>query len=93
LAAALDAMPEKKLITDALEDDGAVCALGALGKSRGIDMAKIDPHDPPQVAGAFDIAECLAQEVVYENDEAGYNETPEQRWQRVRKWVVAQIKP
>ena len=56
-------------------------------------MKEIDPEDPPQVAAAFDIAECLAQEIVYKNDEDGYyGETPEQRWIRMRAWVVKQIK-
>jgi hypothetical protein len=41
----------------------------------------------------FDIAKCLAQEVVYENDESPWRaETPEQRWTRMRKWVAAKIK-
>lgn len=35
LRRALDVLPEKKLIVDDLEKDGAVCALGALGKARG----------------------------------------------------------
>ena len=92
LLAALDAMPEKRLIRDELESQGEVCAIGALGLAKGIDMADIDPEDPPQVASAFDIAECLAQEVVYENDEGSWQkETPEQRWTRMRKWVAAKI--
>lgn len=104
LLAALDAMPEKVLITSALQDDsGDVCALGALGRQRGVDMSKIDPECPEQVAPAFNIAECLAQEVEYMNDE--YHErpydpkimdyrkiTPEERWQKMRAWVVSQIR-
>lgn len=94
LLAALDAMPDKKLVTDELEaEDGAVCALGALGKARGIDMANIDPHDSETVSATFDIADCLAREIVYINDEHWTPETPEQRWQRVRKWVASQITP
>lgn len=71
LLAALDAMPEKRLITDQLQESptGEVCAIGALGKARGIDMTGMDPECPEQVAPAFNIAECLAQEVVYMNDE------------------------
>jgi len=94
LAAALDAMPEKRLIANELESQGEVCALGSLGRAKGIDMSTIDPEDQPQVASAFDIAECLAQEVVYENDEGTWpRETPEQRWTRMRKWVESKIKP
>lgn len=92
LLAALDAMPEKALITEELEADGNVCALGALGLQRDIDMANLDPEEPEHVAAAFDIATCLAQEIVYMNDEwGGRNETPEQRWARMRGWVSKQI--
>lgn len=71
LLAALDAMPEKRLIAWELEESGEVCAIGSLGKARGVDMSKIDPSEPTAVAAAFNIAEPLAQEVVYENDECG----------------------
>jgi hypothetical protein len=93
LIVALDAMPEKRLIVNELEAEGEVCAIGALGRARGIDMSSIDPECPEQVAPLFDIAECLAQEVVYMNDEDGHHaETPEQRWTRMRKWVARQIR-
>jgi hypothetical protein len=94
LLSALDAMPEKVLIANELEaNDGGVCALGAVGKARGIDMTGVDPQEFEVVAPLFDIAEPLAREIAYENDECGtYRETPEQRFVRVRKWVVSQIK-
>lgn len=129
LLAALDAMPEKRLISDVIEvsaaadeqdaqawaklfDDpaaagryrdhfvktrpteykeGDVCALGALGRVRGLDLTALDPEQTDGVAAAFDIAEPLAREIVYMNDECGWNETPEQRWKRMRNWVAAQI--
>jgi hypothetical protein len=93
LLAALDAMPEKSLIAGELEEPaGQVCAIGALGKARGVDMSTIDPECPEQVAPPFDIAECLAQEVMYMNDEWGrYDEKPEDRWTRMRRWVAEQI--
>jgi hypothetical protein len=84
-------MPQKKLIVQELEKDGEVCAIGSLGRARGIDMSKIDPEDPEQVAGAFGIAPCLAQEVEYENDE-WCDKTDEQRWTRMRAWVAQNIK-
>ncbi len=93
LLAALDAMPAKRLIGDELVREDSVCAIGALGRARGIDMTHIDPDDPGAVAGAFNIATPLVQEVVWMNDEAGrLNETPEQRWSRIRAWVASQIK-
>lgn len=74
LLEALDTMPEKRLITEALQTaDGEVCAIGALGKARGIDMSDVDPDEPSEVAPLFDIAECLAQEVVYMNDDYSQN--------------------
>lgn len=127
MLAALDAMPEKRLVpfelevsadadakhaadwsritgmdpseylTHALRRDervkeGDVCALGALGKMRGLDMSNLDPEDPDTVASAFDIASPLAREIVYMNDEvSSHNETPEQRWTRMRKWVASQL--
>jgi hypothetical protein len=93
LAAAMDAMPEKELIANELVQDGAFCALGVVGAKRGIDMSKLDPEDAYAVADAFDIAPCLAREIVFVNDDemAAYrmkeSETPAERWQRVRKWV------
>ena len=100
LQMALDAMPEKRLIAHELEEvDGEVCALGALGKSRGMDMKELDPEEPESVAAAFDIAPQLAREIVYENDEYDYiyensgrrKVTPEERWSYMRKWVESRI--
>lgn len=94
MLAALDAMPVKRLIAGELEKAGEVCALGALGRARGIDMTGLDPEDAETVAPAFDIAEPLAREIVFENDEVGSfygTETPEQRFQRMREWAASQI--
>lgn len=94
LLAALDAMPEKRLIANELETaDGNVCAIGALGKARGVEMHdKLDPEDSERVAEVFNIADPLAREVVYMNDDWWETETPEQRWQRMRLWVSKQIR-
>jgi len=101
LLSALDAMPEKRLIRHALEEEGEVCAIGALGRAKGVDMTAIDPECPEQVAPVFGIAECLAQEVVYMNDEyfdhryvanTRVDFTPEQLWQKMRAWVAEQIR-
>lgn len=96
LLAALDAMPVKALIAHELKTEaGEVCALGALGVARGIDMPAIDPDESEEVAAAFDIAEPLAREIVYMNDEYcdSYTvKTPEQRWSAMRNWVATKIK-
>lgn len=92
MIAALDAMPEKRLIESSLECPDGVCALGALGKARGLNMAPLDPEEPQQVAKAFGVAPALAQEIAYMNDEYCHRpETPEERWVRMRKWVADQI--
>lgn len=96
LVTALDAMPIKRLVADELEtDEGEVCALGALARARGVTLEPDDTCDYPKLGDTFNIAAPLAQEVMYENDEGGpyaVTETPEQRWERVRKWAAAQIR-
>ncbi len=88
---ALDAMPEKRLVADTLEADGQFCTLGVLGAKRGVDMSTIDAHCGEAVSEAFEIAPAMAAEVVFENDECRWNETTEQRWQRMRKWIDSHI--
>lgn len=91
---ALDAMPDKRLIKGSLvDDDGECCALGCVGMARGVDMSKLDPEEAEQVASAFDIAEVLAREITYENDEDYRDRTPEDRWKYMRKWVESCIIP
>jgi hypothetical protein len=93
LVQALDALPEKKLIDDKLiSEDGSVCALGAVGKARSLDMSNIDPHDPETVSSKFGIALAMAREIEYMNDEWFHSETPEQRFDRMRHWAVSYIK-
>ena len=93
---AFDAMPEKVLIAESLvEEDGAVCAMGAVGLKRKMDLSQVDPDDRSSVANAFGISPALAAEIAYENDEGTWQyrtETPEQRWTRMREWVVKHLK-
>jgi hypothetical protein len=101
MLAALDAIPTKRLIDRDLERLDGVCALGAVGRLRGTDMSGIDLEQYPEyevphvVANTFGITGVLAAEIMYVNDEwGGYwrTETPEQRWDRVRRWVAEQIR-
>ena len=92
LLASLDAMPEKRLISDALREDGEVCALGCIGARRGIELEKLDPEDYETLAGTFGIAHQLVQEIEWINDEWGYRETPEQRWKTVHDWAASKVK-
>lgn len=89
---AMDRMPQKRLIAESLETGGEVCALGCVGRAKGIDMSKLDPEEPDKVAEAFNIAPALAQEIVYMNDEFTWGEeTPEARWIRMREWVAGKL--
>ena len=90
---ALDAMPAKRLIREELRADGEVCALGCLGAVRGVNLEALDPYDHETLASTFDVARQLVQEIEFVNDDDGWyhNETPEQRWQRVREWVNKMI--
>ena len=91
---ALDALPEKKLIASELEQDGQVCALGAIGKARGMDMSDVDPYDRETVAGKFGIADALAAEIMHHNDDIYFGDaTPEGRFRSVRRWVESSILP
>ena len=69
LAAAMDAMPDKRLIADELQADGAYCTLGVIGAARGLDMDKVDPYDRDAVSALMNVAPALAAEVMFENDE------------------------
>lgn len=91
LVAALDKLPEPKLVANELEDSEGVCALGALGRLRGVELMELDTEDYEQLGAAFDIAHQLAQETMHVNDEWGRRATPEERWQIVRQWAVSQL--
>ena len=113
--AALDAMPEKKLIAKSLKiEDGAMCVLGAVGQRRGFDAEKMKHLDQQfefgaqdYVASQFGIAEVMVREIVWENDDGSHDkwimdenqkwcrlcETPEQRFARVRSWIVSKVRP
>lgn len=87
LLGALDAMPAKRLIAYEITRDGEVCALGAVDPA-----PTLDPDDRKAVSRHYGIAEALAAEIMFINDEGAYRvETPEQRWERVRLWVESQI--
>lgn len=107
MLAAMDAMPEKRLIAHELAQPRLVdpeagttvvevCAIGAVGAKRGVDMSDLNPENREEVAHAFGISEALAAEIVYENDDGVYwseKETPEDRFTRMRAWVAKHIKP
>ncbi len=93
LLAALDALPEKRLIAEELQADGDVCALGSVGRLRGVDLKGIAPEAHRLLSQKFNIAPALVKHVEFVNDEdcAPRDETPEQRYQRVYEWAKRQI--
>lgn len=69
LLAALDAMPDKQLVAGELEADGQFCALGVVGQARGLNLASIDTYDVESLGPKFNIAEQLAREIMWVNDD------------------------
>ena len=89
---ALDAMDVKALIAEELvATDGAVCAIGAVCKARGLDVRGVDYDSPEDVAATVGIASQMVAEIEYENDEGAWKETDEQRWDRMRRWAESNI--
>lgn len=93
LAKSLDDMPEKRLIpSELISETGEVCAIGSYCKAKGLKVDGVDIYDPESVGNLVGISRSMAAEIEYENDErATHNESPEQRWVRMRKWVASEI--
>jgi hypothetical protein len=93
LVSALDTMPAKRLVDGALQtSEGDVCALGALGRAKGVKLDELDTTNWDALGETFNIAASLSREVMYMNDDF-YGGTPERRWEMVRKWAASQIVP
>jgi hypothetical protein len=85
-----------ELITDrgAVVRVGEVCAMGAVGRARKLDMSKVDSHEAESVADLFGISGALAKEIAYVNDEDwqyGKKDTSENRFERVHAWVAKHL--
>ncbi len=97
LITALDALPEKKLIAESFSKADGVCALGSVARMRGVvdklpDPEMCDEYEVGECAArVLGIAECMAREIMWENDDCYSVETEEQRWKRVRSWATKQI--
>jgi hypothetical protein len=105
MLAALDALPNKRLVQYEFEtEEGDVCALGSVARVKGVEVPKGDFGDDDGMSinahalgRKLNIAECLVREIMFENDElgsyyAGRDETPEDRFIRMRAWVASHIK-
>ena len=94
LLAALDAMPDKKLIAgDFVRPNGSCCALGVLGLARGIDPEYLaalgDDYD--RASKSFGASISLIRHIQDENDHRLKNATQDQRWAHVRGWAASKI--
>lgn len=85
---AMMALSEPRLLSDNLEVDGEVCALGAVLRARNIVLNHIDCN-APGIARALDAPETLVREIISVNDdEFGLTvETPEERFKRFGSWA------
>ena len=74
LAAAMDAMPDKRLIANAAVKDGCLCTLGVVAAARGMDLEQLDIDmdgwEWDRIARGLGISEALAREIMYFNDES-----------------------
>jgi len=72
LADAMDAMPEKVLISgELISEEGDCCTIGVACKSRGVDVSTVDYECSEEVGAAVGIAHQMAAEIEYLNDELG----------------------
>lgn len=104
MLAALDAMPNKRLVREHLQVDGTQCAYGEpdviIGADELVDatgnvlpMGGVCALGSVGAARGMDmsgIAHAMTCEIVYWNDEF-QRETPEERWVRMRQWTETQI--
>jgi hypothetical protein len=88
---ALDALPERRLISGKLVCDGECCALGAVALRRGTDVGGVDTEDRDALSETFGIAGAMAAEIMYMNDEAFGIASPRERYVRMREWVLRNI--
>ena len=92
MVAAMDAIPEKVLITEALVDEnGDCCAIGSVCLARGMETGSIEYDCAESVGKAMGISQSMAAEISYMNDEWSPGESPERRWKRMRSWVQHEI--
>ena len=98
----LIAMPEKRLIADALIEEGEVCAIGALFKSRvaktndselleRMKGALANEEDTAEFARREGLPKLMAWATVQMNDYELSGCTPEERYERMLKWVNEEI--
>lgn len=95
LREALLALPEKRLLLEALHDEkDGVCAIGAYAKHKGVDILQCDPEDATDEVGIdAGMPKMVAWKVVEMNDLMYDRETPEERYSKMLNWVESQLLP
>lgn len=90
---ALLALPEKRLLLGTLEDEvGDVCAIGAYGKYKGVDLQNFDEEsDSDEVGISAGMPRLVAWKVVEMNDMEFDHATPEERYERMLAWVESKL--
>jgi len=83
--AALDKLPKPRLISGRMEFGGDFCAIGALYKDCSLNTS-FDPSIH-QLAAMLDAPVDLIDRIMAANDHLGSEETPEQRWERMRNFL------
>lgn len=93
LIEALDALPNHELAAYQFGKGGEYCALGAVARKRGIDVSHLDELDPglhgyqEGIGDLFGIADAMAREIMYENDDPCWQQTPRDRWRHMMAWA------
>ena len=108
----LDALPDKEPGAKSfVPAGGPVCTLGSVAMARGLDVSEHEPEEgdddrinTKSVAATFGIANAMACEIMYMNDDVyghtwkppgveGPLEKPEHaRWRQMRAWVARNIR-
>jgi len=93
LREALLGLLEKRLILNLLYDgSGDVCAVGAYAKHKGLDLSKFDPEDETdQVGIEAGMPRLVAWKIVEVNDYQFESLTPEQRYEKMLRWVESKL--
>ena len=94
LKAALLALPDKSLLYKTLYDEeGGVCAVGAYGRHKGLDLTKFDvDSETDEVGIEAGMPKLVAWKVVEMNDILfDRTFTPEQRYEGMLAWVESKI--
>jgi hypothetical protein len=95
--AALEALPKPRLVAGEFEAEGAYCLLGAVARQRGVEsqhlIGQVLEGDYRGVVETFGIADSMAREIMYMNDEGGpWEESDENRYARMVSWIRGRIR-